>query len=286
MINVLLLLTVIFWGLSFIATKMALQYLTPVEIIAIRLLLGAPTLYLVVLIKKIEIKFKKVDYFILLVASVVLSLHFLIQAFGLQYTSATNTAWLVATIPVFIAILSALFLKERLSSFKIGGIALATFGVILLVSGGKLTSLGSLHSVGDWIILSSGITWGVYTIITRNVTRTNNPLAVSLTILIVPTLFLNAYSAYTTPVSKILDLPINIIIALIFLGVFCLGLAHWFWLEGLSRKGATEVGVYIYIEPVVTTIVAIPLLNEQLTLFTILGAALIIGGVYIVQKLW
>jgi len=83
MINVLLLLTVIFWGLSFIATKMALQYLTPVEIIAIRLLLGAPTLYLVVLIKKIEIKFKKVDYFILLVASVVLSLHFLIQAFGL-----------------------------------------------------------------------------------------------------------------------------------------------------------------------------------------------------------
>lgn len=285
MINLLILLTVIFWGLSFVATKMALQYLTPVEIIAIRLLLGAPTLYLVVLVKKIDIKFKRVDYLILLAASVVLSLHFLIQAIGLQFTSATNTAWLVATIPVFIAILSAIFLKERLSSLKIGGIALATLGVILLVSEGKLSSLGWLNSAGDWIILSSSVTWGTYTIMTRNITRTNNPLAVSLAILIVPTLLLNAYSAYTTPISKILDLPINIMIALAFLGVFCLGLAHWFWLEGLSRKGATEVGVYIYIEPIVTTIAAIPLLNEQLTLFTILGAILIIGGVYIVQKL-
>ncbi len=285
MINLLLLLTVIFWGLSFVATKMALQYLTPVEIIALRLLLGAPVLYLIVLFNKIDIKFKPADYLLILTASFILGLHFLIQAIGLQYTSATNTAWLVATIPVFIAILSALFLKEKLSTPKIGGIALATFGVILLVSEGKLASLGWLHSVGDWIILSSSITWGTYTILTRNITRTYNPLAVSLSILIVPTLLLNAYSAYTTPITKILDLPANIIIALIFLGVFCLGLAHWFWLEGLSRKGATEVGVYIFIEPVVTTIAAIPILNEQLTIFTILGAILIIGGVYIVQRL-
>ncbi len=244
-----------------------------------------PSCTLIVLFKKIDIKFKPADYFLILTASFILGLHFLIQAIGLQYTSATNTAWLVATIPVFIAILSALFLKEKLSTPKIGGIALATFGVILLVSEGKLASLGWLHSVGDWIILSSSVTWATYTILTRNITRIYNPLAVSLSILIVPTLLLNAYSAYTTPITKILDLPPNIIIALIFLGVFCLGLAHWFWLEGLSRKGATEVGVYIFIEPVVTTIAAIPILNEQLTLFTILGAILIISGVYIVQKL-
>jgi len=285
MINLLLLITVIFWGLSFIATKMALQYLNPIDIIAIRLLLGTPMLYLVILIKKIDISFKKKEYLIILIASVILGLHFLIQAFGLQYTSATNTAWLVATIPIFIAVFSAICLKERLNLPKIGGIVLATFGVIVLVSEGKLSGLGWLNSVGDWIILSSSITWATYTILTRNITRANNPLAISLSILVLPALLLNAYSAYTTPISKILNLPASIIVALIFLGVFCLGLAHWFWLEGLSRKAATSVGVYIYIEPVVTTIAAIPILNEQLNLFTALGAILIVAGVYIVQKL-
>jgi len=83
MINLLLLITVIFWGLSFIATKMALQYLNPIDIIAIRLLLGTPMLYLVILIKKIDISFKKKEYLIILIASVILGLHFLIQAFGL-----------------------------------------------------------------------------------------------------------------------------------------------------------------------------------------------------------
>jgi drug/metabolite transporter (DMT)-like permease len=284
MINLLLLLTVIFWGLSFVATKMALAYLSPVEIIALRLLLGTPVLYLVILFKKIDISFKKADYLIILIAAVVLAVHFLIQAFGLIYTSATNTAWLVATIPVFIAMMSRVFLKEKLSTIKLVGITVATLGVVLLISKGKLDSLGWLSSVGDWIILSSSITWGIYTIMTRNIARRNNPLAVSMAILIVPALVLNGYAAFTTPVSKILSLPPGIILVLIFLGVFCLGLAHWFWLEGLSRKGATEVGVYIYIEPVVTTIAAIPLLNEKLTLITIIGAAMIIAGVYLVQK--
>jgi drug/metabolite transporter (DMT)-like permease len=284
MINFLLLLTVIFWGFSFVATKMALVYLSPVEIIALRLLLGTPVLYLVILYKKVDISFKKSDYLIILMAAAILAVHFLIQAFGLIYTSATNTAWLVATIPVFIAIMSRAFLKEKLSAIKLIGIAVATLGVLLLISKGKLNSLGWLSSVGDWIILSSSITWGIYTIMTRNITRRYNPLAVSMAILIVPALILNGYAALTTPVSKILSLPLGIILALIFLGVFCLGLAQWFWLEGLSRKGATEVGVYIYIEPIVTTMAAIPLLDEKLTLFTIIGAVMIVAGVYLVQK--
>ncbi len=284
MINLLLLLTVVFWGMSFIATKAALGYLTPVEIIALRLLVGTPALYLVILFKKIDIQWRRSDVIILLLASIILAAHFLIQAVGLEYTSATNTAWLVATIPIFIAVFSRIFLKERMTALKTGGIALAAIGVVLLVSKGEIYSLGWLKSVGDWIILSSAVTWSVYTIITRDLSRRYHPLSATLLILIMPTLVLNGYAAYTTPVSKLLSLPVSIMLALVFLGVFCLGLAHWFWLEGLSRKGATEVGVYIFIEPLVTTVAAIPILDERLTLFTVIGAVLIIGGVYMVQK--
>ncbi|MEP0829000.1 MAG: DMT family transporter [bacterium] len=284
MINLLLLLAVIFWGLSFVATKMALQYLNPFEIIALRLLLGAPVLYLIVMAKKIDISFKKNDIAILLITSIVLAVHFLIQAFGLIYTSATNTGWLIATIPVFIAILSRLFLKEKVGPIKLLGILIATVGALFLISKGKLTSLEWLKSVGDWLILASCVTWAIYTIITRDLTRRYHPLAVTLAILIIPALLLNAYCAYTTPISKLLELPLKIIGALVFLGVYCLGLAQWVWLEGLARKSATEVGVFLYIEPIVTTLGAIPILGESINLFGIAGALLILLGVYLVQR--
>ncbi len=284
MINVLLLLAVIFWGLSFVATKMALQYLSPFEIIALRLLLGAPVLYLIVVAKKIDITLKKNDIPILLITSIVLAVHFLIQAFGLIYTSATNTGWLIATIPVFIAILSRLFLKEKVGPVKLLGILIATVGALFLISKGRLTSLEWLKSVGDWLILTSCVTWAVYTIITRDLTRRYHPLVVTLAILILPALLLNAYCAFTTPISRLLELPLEIIGALVFLGIFCLGLAQWVWLEGLSRKSATEVGVFLYIEPIVTTLGAIPILGESINLFGIAGALLILLGVYLVQR--
>ncbi|SYZ72967.1 putative Uncharacterized transporter AF_0510 [Candidatus Zixiibacteriota bacterium] len=284
MINLMLLLTVAAWGMSFIATKAALGYLTPVEIVAVRLLLGTPVLYLVILIKKIDLQWRRSDMILLMAASAVMTAHFLIQAVGLEYTSATNTAWLVATIPIFIAIFSRIFLKEKMTILKFAGISLATLGVLLLVSKGEIYSLGWLKSTGDWIILSSAVTWTIYTVLTRDLSRRYHPLSVTLLILILPAVILNGYAASTTPISKLWNLPVSIMLAMAFLGVICLGLAQWVWMEGLARKGATEVGVFIYLEPLVTTAAAIPILDEKLTLFTVIGAILIIGGVYMVQK--
>jgi drug/metabolite transporter (DMT)-like permease len=285
-INLPILIAVILWGLSFIATKIALDYLSPVEIITVRMLLGVPVLFLILKLKRISIRFRKPDYVVLFPASIILAGHFLIQAFGLIYTTATNTAWLIATIPVFIAILAYVFLKEKLAPKKILGIAIATFGVLLLISKGRFSSLGWLNSSGDWLILASCITWSVYTIITRNITRRKNPLAISFTLLLLPAILLTFYTLLTVPIGRFTSLPFEIIGLLVFLGVFCLGLAHWLWLEGLSKKseGAINVGVYRYFEPVVTTIAAIPILGERLTFFMIIGAIFIVGGVYLVEK--
>jgi drug/metabolite transporter (DMT)-like permease len=283
MTNILLALTVVFWGLSFIATKMALDYLTPIQIIALRLILGTPVLYMAALAKKSKMRFRNKDFFAITAASITLGIHFLIQAVGLKYTSATNTAWLIASIPVFIAVMSALFLKEKLSPLQISGIAVAAVGIFLLISKGRLNALLSLTAAGDWIILSSAITWGIYTILTKRLSGVHNPLPLSVGVLILPTLLLNLYAAATTPITTLLALPLKIVAAIIFLGIFCLGLAHWFWLEGLSRKTAAEVGAFIYLEPIITTIAAVPLLNEKLTIFSAIGAVLIIAGVYLAQ---
>jgi drug/metabolite transporter (DMT)-like permease len=283
MINILILLAIIFWGLSFIATKISLEYLGPVEIIAVRMLLGIPVLFAVIKFKKLKIRINREDALLLISASLILGLHFYIQAAGLIFTTATNTAWLITTIPAFIAAMSYFFLKEKLTRKMILGIIIATAGVLILVSDGNLLNLDWLRSLGDWIILASCITWSIYTIITRNISRKYNPLVISFLLLILPACLLLLLSILSFPLSHLMNIPLRIAALLVFLGVFCLGLAHWFWLEGLSKKGASRLGVFLYLEPLVTTIAAIPLLNERFTVFLALGAVFIVLGVYLVQ---
>ncbi len=282
--SIVLLIAVTLWGASFIGTKMALEYLTPIEIVAIRLLMGTPFLYLIMKFKRIKLKFRQTDLYIIIPASIILGGHFIIQALGLIYTSATNTAWLIATIPIFIAMAAYLIYKEKLTYQKIAGIVIATVGVIFLVSKGNLSDLNWLKSIGDWIILLSCLSWTIYTIITRNISRRMNPLGLLFCLLLLPTIFLPVYVVWSTPLSKFEHLPLSILAVLLFLGIFTLALAHWLWLEGLARKGTANVGVYLYFEPIVTTLAAIPLLGEKLAVFSILGAFLIIGGVYLVER--
>ncbi len=284
MINIWLLLAVILWGMSFIWTKMALEYLTPSEIITVRLVLGLAALLGVQAFKKIEFHFERTDLGLIAAASVVFGIHLILQAVGMVYTSATNTAWLVATIPVFIAVASRFILKEDLNRWKIFGIAIATMGVLLLISKGNLSNFGWLKSIGDWIILSSSITWTIYTILTRNITNRHNPLTIIISLLIIPTVILSIYTLSFTPFSKFSELPVNIILILLILGILCAGLLQWIWLEGLAKKGAVGTGVYIYIEPIVTTLAAMPILDESLTVISGIGAVMILGGVYLVER--
>jgi drug/metabolite transporter (DMT)-like permease len=142
--------------------KRVLQYLSPTELITIRLLLGVPVLAIVMKIKGLRFHFDRKDYPILIIASLILGAHWIIQTVGLHLTTATNTAWLIATIPAFVAVLSWLFLKEKLTFVKIFGIFLGTAGVILLVSRGDLKSLDWIYSIGDWLVLFTCITWSVY----------------------------------------------------------------------------------------------------------------------------
>ena len=106
--RVMLLLCVIFWGWSFVATKIALEYVTPVEVMALRYLFGLPVLFLILLSKKIKLKFEKRDYKGIILGAIIITIHFLIQITGLRYTSATNTGWIISVTPLVMVVLAVL----------------------------------------------------------------------------------------------------------------------------------------------------------------------------------
>lgn len=277
---------VIIWGWSFVATRVCLQYVNPVELLGLRFLTGLPILLVVILIKRVRFDFTPRERRSVLLGSAIITAHFLIQITGLKYTSATNTGWIIAVSPLVMAVLAFVLLKERLSRNALTGIAIATAGIVLLVSKGKFSSLAWLNSFGDWLVLISAHTWALYTIVIRDVSRAKNPLAVTFAVLAPSAFFVLGYMALNSDWSRFVRMPADGIVAMLFLGVLALAVGHWFWQEGVARVGAARSGIYLYLEPVATTTLAVPYLHEKFGVLTALGGLLVLTGVYVAERGW
>jgi drug/metabolite transporter (DMT)-like permease len=282
MTSLLLIAAVAMWGVSFVATKICLQYLSPAEIIAARFVLAVPVLLAIVGVKRQSFRFVRTRWKAVLGCALILVAHLLVQVEGMKTTTATNTVWLITTIPVFIVIFAFIFLGERISLRQGIGMAIAAFGVLLLVSRGDLGSLEFIKSYGDWLVLASCLTWTFYTILGKKLSDCPS-LAVITMIMVISAIIVVPPVAISTGIGKYTALPWPAIIALLYLGVICFSLAYWFWTEALKRKKAGQVGVYLYFEPISTMIVAPYVLDESITTSLIGGGTLVIIGVWLVE---
>jgi len=281
--SIYLLLAVIFWGFSYIAIKESLNYLSPVELIAARFATGAITLLLIIKLKGMSLSMRG-EFKNLLISGIIVFVHFWIMATGMLYTTATNTAWILTTAPIFIAVLSIIVLSEKLHLGQGLAIIAATVGVLFLVSNGDFTTLAWISSIGDWIVLGSCVTWAIYTIFTRRITSRLDPLVATFWTIAISGLVIVPGSILFSGASVYLALPASGAIAVLFLGIGCLAGSFWFWSEGLKQKPAAEVGLYLYLEPLFATIGAAVLLNEEITWPVMVGGLFIFAAVYLAEN--
>lgn len=281
MTQLLLLITVIIWGSTFVASKICLSVMSPIQLVAGRFLIAAPALFLVARLRGASFQLgahKKV----LLLAVVLFSFHYLLQTWALEFTTATNSGWLITVSPLAIALLAALFLREPTPPAV--GIVLASLGIVLLVSKGDLRSLGALSSMGDLMVLASTFTWAVFTIITRNPSRCLDPVVVTF-VMTVPL----AASALVLPLvvdrwTAWSDLGFETSLALVFLGLAGVALAQWFWQRGVAKLGAAQAGLFLYLEPLATTALAVPYLGEPFGPVSAVGGLLVVLGVFLARR--
>jgi drug/metabolite transporter (DMT)-like permease len=282
--RLLLLLTVVIWGSSFVASRVALQEVGAVDLMSLRLLLALPILGTLLIARRTSLRLHRAELVRLGLAAVVLTAHFLVQITGLKYTSATNTGWLISVTPLALALISTLFLGEKLGGRAAVGIAVATLGVVLLVSRGELDSLAWLRSVGDWLVLASAFTWAIYTALLRDLSRARDPLLVTTVVLVPPLVLGAALISAGDGWSRFLHLSLRADVAILFLAVLATALAHWLWQLGVAALGAARAGVFLYVEPLATTAVAVPYLHEPFGWSTAAGGLLVLGGVYVAER--
>lgn len=275
---------VIFWGVSFIATKYLLDYISPETIISMRLILAVSLLFPAALLTNRSFKINYKSHFYILILALIGVFHLWIQVTGMKFTTASNTGWIIGTAPVFIALLGMIFLKEKISIINTIGIIIATFGLLLLVGKGNPFSINFFEHKGDILVLASAFTWGAYSIFNKKISLVYSPLMTILYLFVMMAILIIPFNINHLVIDSVINLPVLGWISILFLGLFCSGVSYVIWAYALRELEAKKVGAYLYFEPLVTVGAAALLLREEITLLMMISGIIITTGVMLVNK--
>ena len=269
------------------ATKVALQDISPIAIVWLRFSMGVLILGIAVSLRgQFSLPGRGEWAYFSLLGFLGITFHQWLQSNGLQTSEAGTTAWIVSTTPVFMALLGWTVLKEALSWVKTSGILLAFAGVLLVVSKGNLASIsvGRFGAPGDFLILISSVNWAVFSVLSRRGLKSYPAGLMMFYVMSLGWMFTTILFFAQTGLSEITNLTSNGWLGVIFLGVFCSGLAYIAWYDALQALPSAQTGAFLYIEPLVAVVVAFFVLSEPVTVVSLIGGGVIILGVWLVNR--
>ncbi|HEV8232166.1 MAG TPA: DMT family transporter [Thermoanaerobaculia bacterium] len=278
---------VILWGISFVATRAALIEISPVTLVFTRFALGTALLFALLAARR-RLDAPPRDSWRALVSMGFLGVfvHQMLQAHGLELTTAVHTGWLIGLIPIWSAILGALVLHERLGVRNVAGLVLGFAGAALVITRGEPSAgfLALPATRGDFLILASTVNWAVYSVVgRRTLARLGSARATAFAMLagwamLAPVFALRAGWKEYAGISR------GGWAAVLFLGIGCSGLGYLFWYTALEKLETSRVAAFLYLEPLVTLAAAVALLGEPVHATTIAGGLIVLAGVFLVQR--
>lgn len=276
-------LTVCIWGSTFIATKTLInQGLTPVEIFTYRFSLA----YLCLLAfchQKLMANTWRDEGLFLLAGLTGGSLYFISENSALEITMASNVSLIVCTTPVLTVLLSSFFFKEKLRKGFIAGSLVALSGVTLVVFNGSVFL--KLNPLGDCLTLLAALSWAFYSLILRQMGNKYSTLFITRKVFFYGLITMILYLPFAPSSFHLERLCYPLVYGnLLFLGIVASMLCYLSWNACVRIIGASRASNYLYINPLVAVWASHLFLSEPITLTALLGAGLIIGGVYIVEK--
>jgi drug/metabolite transporter (DMT)-like permease len=277
--------TVIVWGATFVSTKILLDYgLTPSAIFFYRFLLAYVAIWFFVP-RRLWADTKRDEFLFFCAGLTGGSLYFSAENTALDITLASNVSLLVSTAPLITVFLSHLFVKgERLKRRQIYGSLLAIAGVACVVYNGNF--ILQLKPLGDMLSLTSAVMWGLYTIILKRLDTRYPILFITRKVFFYGIVTLLPVFWFRPLTSAGIDALLQPVVIgnLFFLGFIASMLCYILWNVSVKHLGAIRATNYIYFMPIVTLIISTIILNEPITFIALLGAILILGGVYLAEK--
>ncbi len=271
---------VAFWGVSFVATKVALRTIPPYGILAGRFALASVVLLPLWFVFARE-RLRRGDFLLFALLGIMEpGLYFILETRGLLHTSASAASLIIASIPVFVILLARFFLKEPLRPRVAAGIFLTLGGVaFLLFRGDPVESLEGSSLRGNLYILGAALCASAYTVVSRRLGARYRPWTVTTVQALFAAVFFLPLAVWEWRPLEIRGIGTPEWAALLFLALFATLFAFLCYNYGLSVLEASQVAVFINVIPLVTVVCAGWILGERLGPTQAVGAVLILAGV-------
>jgi len=284
---------IIIWGSSFVVVKIVLREgLTPIAVATFRFLIAGGLFFVAVLLKRkatahsrLLVERREIATLWLLALSGV-TFFFIAQYTGIQMAGAATAAIFVCLLsPILISVASTALLKEHLNRRQILGIGIAAAGTLTVIAGGGLSyQSGSEFFIGSLVLLSTPLLWTAYTVVGKRMMGKYDPVLVVGYVSMLGGLSLIPFSLAEGSLQQILTLSLHSWFAILFLALGCSLLGYYIWFHAVRQIGAAVTSSFLFAEPLVTALLAVTVVEEELTIHILLGGLLILAGVYLVTR--
>ena len=267
--------TIFLWSLTFVQTKVLLNFLTPIEILLDRFSI-AWLLFFIFTPKLIKTSLKDEFLFALLGISGIFG-YYLFENLSLEYTKAINVGVIVTTAPVFTALI-LMFFKPKTVIFTFISFSFVMIGLFFIGFNFKF-------NFGNFLALIGALCFGVYTVLLGLIDKKYNILIVTRKSFFYGVIFLLIYYLQSRT-SFNLNSYKNIIVwgNLLTLSLIASGICFIMWNYAVKNIGSSSTSLYIYLVPVINAIAAVVVLNEKITVNLLISSFFIVIGLLIAQK--
>lgn len=282
-----LFLTAIFWGGTFVAARIVAQHVGPYSASFLRFLTAS--LFLLVMITLKEGRIPRLERHQVLPAILLgMTGVFAYNVFfflGMKTIPAGRASLIVATNPVFIALLSAMIFRERLNTARVTGVFLCLTGAAIVISRGDLLAIftGSL-GWGEIYVLGCVASWVAYSLIGKVILKDFSPLAAVTYSCLIGGAALFIPACMEGLPGLVGSLYPEDWIGIVYLGFFGTVLGFFWYYEGIRAIGPSRASVFINFVPVSGVFFGWLMLGETVNLSLLAGAVLVMAGVYLTNR--
>ncbi len=276
----------LFYGVTFTFANDVIDggYIKPYGFILLRLL-GATALFWIFSFLAPKEKISGKDFLIFMVAAFFgVALNMLTFFKGLSYTTPIHASVIMVVVPILVLIMSAVILKEKVTSLKIVGVVLGLSGALVLTLYGKSALAGDNILFGNFLVFINAVSYSIYIIIIKQLTDKYHPytfikwLFLIGVFMVLPFGFNELNSVQWTTFNPYISFSVIFIIVATTFGTYLLNPM------ALRVLKASTVSTFLYLQPVIAGIFAIIMGSDSLSAAKIIAAVLIFIGVYLVSK--
>jgi len=271
------------WGGMYVVSKAVMAIIPPFSLIVLRLVLGILTLAVIVLVRKNWKVTAKQFWGVFAVGLIGYGVSLGFQFVGTNLSTAANGSLVTSATPAFVLLFAAIILKEKITPRRLLALVIASLGVLAVIDP-RTAQLSSQLFWGNLSLVVAALTWALYSVLVRRVTRNADVLSTSLIAFaggLPVCLPLGAWEAATRGYGPI---SWGVVAGVLFLGIISTALAMYLWNTAFAKLEAGVASLTFFAQPVVGTVLGAIFLGDNINPLFIVGGIFIGIGLIISSK--